>query len=55
MADIYAPYNQPESVKLTKALLAQDGVYVVFCVSPDTAAAEKAYHDYVLSVVYPES
>lgn len=54
MAEIYASYNQPESVKLTKALLAQDGVYVVFCVSPDASAAENAYHAYVLDTVFAE-
>ncbi len=52
MAEIYASYNQPESVKLTKALLAQDGVYVVFCVAPDAAAAESAYHAFVVDTVY---
>lgn len=54
MAEIYASYNQPESVKLTKALLAQDGVYVVFCVAPDAAAAEGAYHAYVVDTVFGE-
>ncbi|MGM9653385.1 MAG: DUF4358 domain-containing protein [Eubacteriales bacterium] len=49
MAEVYADYNVPESGKLTKALLACDGKYVVFCVSPDTAAAETAYHDFVVS------
>ena len=54
MAEIYASYNQPESVKLTKALLAQDGVYVVFCVSPDEAFAEDVYQAYVLETVFAE-
>ena len=54
MAEIYSHYNQPESVKLTKAFLAQDGVYVVFCVAPDAASAEIAYQAYVLDTVFAE-
>lgn len=54
MAGIYASYNEPESVKLTRAMLCTDGVYVVFCVSPDSAAAEKIHHDYIASVVFGE-
>jgi len=52
MADIYASYNEPESVKLKKAFLASDGVYVVYCVCPDAAAAEDAYHSFVVEAVY---
>jgi len=52
MAGIYASYNEPESVKLTRAMLSTDGVYVVFCVAPDPAAAETVYHSYVTSAVY---
>ena len=52
MADIYADYNEPESGKLTNALLSADGVYVVFCVSPDAKAAENIYHAYVTKTVY---
>ena len=48
MADVYADYNLPESLKLKEALLSADGRYVVFCVSPDTAAAENAYHAFVV-------
>ena len=49
MADVYAGYNKKESGKLTDALLACDGRYVVFCVSPDTAAARDAYHAFVVA------
>jgi len=52
MAAVYADYNEPESGKLTNALLSADGVYVVFCVSPDAKAAEAAYHAYVTDAVY---
>lgn len=48
MAEIYADYNVPESLKLKEALLSADGRYVVFCVSPDTAAAENAYHAFIV-------
>lgn len=49
MAEVYAGYNKKESGKLTDALLVCDGRYVVFCVSPDTAAAMDAYHAYVVA------
>lgn len=52
MAAIYADYNEPESGKLTNALLCADGVYVVFCVSKDTKAAEGVYHSFVTDSVY---
>ena len=52
MAAVYADYNEPESGKLTNALLSADGVYVVFCVSPDAKAAENAYHTFVTNAVY---
>ncbi|MBQ4044087.1 MAG: DUF4358 domain-containing protein [Clostridia bacterium] len=52
MADVYADYNEPESGKLTNALLSADGVYVVFCVSPDAKAAENVYHTFVTEAVY---
>lgn len=52
MADVYADYNEPESGKLTNALLTADGVYVVFCVSSDSSAAESIYHTYVTDAVY---
>lgn len=55
MAAVYADYNEPESGKLTNALLSCDGVYVVFCVSPDTKAAKTAYHGYVTDTVYGPS
>ena len=38
--------------KLTNALLSADGVYVVFCVSPDAKAAENVYHTFVTEAVY---
>lgn len=49
MADIYSRYNETESHKLSQSLLRCDGKYVVFCVSPDTAAAETVYRDFVLA------
>jgi len=52
MAAVYADYNEPESGKLTNAFLSADGVYVVFCVSPDAKAAENAYHTFVTEAVY---
>ena len=48
MASVYADYNSKESGKLTNAFLTCDGRYVVFCVSPDSAAAQNAYHSFVL-------
>ncbi len=48
MADVYADYNMKESTKLTDALLQCHGRYVIFCVSPDTEAATKAYQTYVV-------
>ncbi len=48
MADVYADYNMKESRKLTDALIACHGRYVIFCVSPDTAAATEAYQAYVV-------
>ena len=44
--------DEPESGKLTNSLLSADGVYVVFCVSPDAKAAENAYHTFVRNAVY---
>ncbi len=48
MADVYADYNMKESEKLTDALIACHGRYVIFCVSPDTAAVTEAYQAYVV-------
>ena len=49
MTDIYSRYNAAESEKLAAALLRQDGKYVIFCVSPDTAAATEAYYTAVVN------
>lgn len=51
MADVYAGYNMKESGKLKNAFLSANGKYVVFCVSPDTPAAEAAFRSLVVSSV----
>ena len=41
----YSDYKPEEVPKLESALLEQDGVYVVFCVTADNAAAKTAVQD----------
>lgn len=41
----YADYKPEEVPKLESAVLEQDGVYVVFCVTADNAAAKTAVQD----------
>ncbi len=48
MAAVYADYNMTESEKLTDAVLACEGRYVLFCVTPDPAAVTEAYRAYVV-------
>ena len=48
MAEIYADYNATEAQKLRRALLEQNGRYVIYCVAPDTDAAAEAYRAFFL-------
>lgn len=50
MSRVYSGYNAVEADKLTKAFIIQNGKYVLMCVSPDSAAAEKEYKDYIVSL-----
>ena len=50
MSKVYAGYNAAEADKLTKAFIMQNGKYVIMIVSPDSAAAESAYKDCIVSL-----